>query len=595
MVLNVTPPTRSGRLAFALAAGIAALAAGAVAQEKTDKPPKRDIFTPAPKAIAVEQAPVATGELQKQLDKAKAINELLAKSWKDNNLKPSDVTSDYGFVRRVYLDILGRIAKPQEVTAYVRDNAPGTPAAKRARLVRKLLTDKDYADEYAKNWANVWTVWLLTRSGNPIYHDQMRVWLEDQFEKNVPYRSLVSQLLTAKGKTNENGAVNYVLAHLGEAVPRNKQEEEGQFEMVPITSRTTRLFLGLQTQCVQCHDHPFNPDWKQNNFWGVNVFFRQVRRDGQPNMMRANRDMTTAAVLTLRDDASRNKDGLVYYEKRNGEIRPALATFLDGRKAPLDGKYTRREQLAEFVTSHENFAKAFVNRLWGHFLGRGLNEQPTVDDFGEHNKVVHPELLELLGKAFTEEANYDVKELIGWICSSDAYALSSVANNTNAKSETDVYFSRKLLKAMSPEQLFESLMVATQADAAATKEGKKTLKEEWMQKLVTNFGDDEGNEITFNGTIVQALLMMNGKEINAAIARKDKGPVYDAMRKVLKSGGGLNMDAVDHLYLAALNRRPLARDYDAVRKVATRGGADLTFYVDLYWTLLNTNEFILNH
>src|SRR5207248_9169240 len=97
-------------------------------------------------------------------------------------------------------------------------------------------------------------------------------------------------------------------------------------------------------------------------------------------------------------------------------------------------------------------------------------------------------------------------------------------------------------------------------------------KEERMQKLVTNFGDDEGNEITFNGTIVQALLMMNGKEINAAIARKDKGPVYDAMRKVVKSGGGLNMDAVDHLYLAALNRRPLARDYDAVRKVATRGG-----------------------
>ena len=114
-------------------------------------------------------------------------------------------------------------------------------------------------------------------------------------------------------------------------MPKNKQAEEGQFEVVPVTSRTTRLFLGLQTQCVQCHDHPFNPDWKQNNFWGVNVFFRQVHREGQPNMMRANRDMSSAAVLTLRDDSNANRDGIVYYEKRNGEIRPALTVFLDGR------------------------------------------------------------------------------------------------------------------------------------------------------------------------------------------------------------------------------------------------------------------------
>src|SRR5947209_2066295 len=342
MVLSLTPLTRPGRLTLALAAGLITLAATAVAQEKGDKPPKRDIFAPAPKPLAGEPAAPAAGELQKQLDKAKAVNELLAKSWKDNNLKAPDLTSDYSFVRRVYLDILGRIAKPQEVMAYVRDNSPGTAAAKRARLVRKLLTDKEYAEEYARNWANVWTVWLLTRSGNPIYHDQMRVWLEEQFEKNVPYRALVTQLLTATGKTNQNGAVNYVLAHLGEAIPKNKQAEEGQFEVVPVTSRTTRLFLGLQTQCVQCHDHKFNPEWKQQHFWGVNVFFRQVHRDGQPNMMRANRDMTTAAVLTLRDDASRNKDSLVYYEKRNGEIRPALATFLDGRQAPLAGEDTRR-------------------------------------------------------------------------------------------------------------------------------------------------------------------------------------------------------------------------------------------------------------
>src|SRR5207244_340212 len=191
--------------------------------------------------------------------------------------------------------------------------------------IRKLLTDKEYSEEYAKNWGNVWTVWLLTRTGNPIYHEQMRVWLEEQFEKNEPYKGLVTQLLTAKGKTNENGAVNYVLAHLGEAVPRNKQAEEGQFEVVPVTSRTPRLFLGLQTQCVQCHDHPFNPDWKQSNFWGVNVFFKQI--DREPRELGRMRNMMDAPVLTLKDNPEANGDGTVSYEKRNGMVQLTRATF----------------------------------------------------------------------------------------------------------------------------------------------------------------------------------------------------------------------------------------------------------------------------
>src|SRR5262249_12737805 len=137
----------------------------------------------------------------------------------------------------------------------------------------------------------IWTTWLMTRSGNKLYHEQMQVWLEEQFAKNAPWNKFVSELLTAEGENDENGAVNFILSHLGEPTPQPKVPEEGAFNYVPITSRTTRLFLGLQTQCTQCHDHPFNPQWKQKHFWGVNAFYRQVVREGNPMMRNNQRGM----------------------------------------------------------------------------------------------------------------------------------------------------------------------------------------------------------------------------------------------------------------------------------------------------------------
>src|SRR5205814_6126218 len=124
-------------------------------------------------------------------------------------------------------------------------------------------------------------------------------------------------------------AVNYVLRHMGESNTGGKDDVDGHFDAVPITSRTTRLFLGLQTQCVQCHDHPFNPDWKQSNFWGVNVFFKQV--DREPRELGRMRNMTDAPVLTLKDDPSANEEAIMSYEKRNGMVLYTKAVFLDGR------------------------------------------------------------------------------------------------------------------------------------------------------------------------------------------------------------------------------------------------------------------------
>jgi hypothetical protein len=524
------------------------------------------------------------------------INKELAKFWGANNVKPSAKATDYEFCRRVYLDIIGRIPAAWEVKQYVNDSETKT---KRARLINKLLNDPYYKEDFENNWADIWTTFLLTRSGNPTYHEQMEDWLQEQFGKNRAWDQVVRELLTATGKTDENGAVNFILAHVGESQPAQQRAEEGQFDMVPITSRSVRLFLGVQIQCTQCHHHPFNPEWKQSHFWGVNAFFRQVERVGQPNM--ANQRNMMAAQLTLKDNPGLNNTGTVYYEDRQAVVKATGPKFLDGKT--LNGaKKSRREVVADYIIEHENFPRAIVNRMWGHFFGRGLCQNATVDDFGEHNQVVHPEILDGLAKDL-KEYKYDLKQLIAWITNSEAYALSCVANKTNAKPEHEPYFSRMLLKNMSPEQLFDSLKTALDQPLVVKKlppgakkkpgtnrvidENRVKARKAWLAKLTRNFGDDEGNEITFNGTVVQALLMMNGREMQTELTRGDNNTVLN----LLKTKGSDGM--LDELCLVALGRKANPTEHALIKKVPA--GNQVAFWEDVLWAFMNSNEFILNH
>jgi hypothetical protein len=277
--------------------------------------------------------------------------------------------------------------------------------------------------------------------------------------------------------------------------------------------------------------------------------------------------------------------------------------------------------------------------MWAHFFGRGMNELPAADDFGGHNKVVHPDLLNRLAEEFVKYG-YDSKKLIEWICTSDAYGLTYQANGLpegkggNAKDEAAPYFTRMALKSMSPEVLFDSLDVATRLDKAPDKDAKKAKKDAWMAKLTRNFGDDEGNEVTFNGTIVQALLMMNGPELNSEISRKDGTSAVDKAMSRHKTGNGYaEMAVINDLYLMALARKPSSSVTVTLAKRDPKTGKDAVdpktgktltggatseagflssqvselrkhnagpqqwkaFFEDVYWSLLNTSEFILNH
>jgi hypothetical protein len=385
----------------------------------------------------------------------------------------------------------------------------------------------------------------------------------------------VVDLVAAQGSNKEIGAVNFALAHRDD-------------DAINLTSYTTRLFLGQQIQCTQCHDHPSN-DWKQADFWGINAFFKGIRaRD----VMRT--DNTGAEVYDYTELADEPTDAYSTFETRSAMVGIAFPTFLDGRKISQGTDVDRRPALASFITERDNlqFSRAFVNRVWGHFLGRGF-VQP-VDDFGDHNPPSHPELLDRLAEDF-RDSGYNIKALIRWVAGSRAYHLTSIMTRSNDKDET--LFSHMMLKPMTPEQLFDSLLVATDAHKAGGDAETDQRRDEWLRQFVFAFANDEEDEgTTFQGTIPQALTMMNGDLISRATGGQ-RGSFLARLRDDAAAGarGKPDVFVINHLYLAALSRYPTQAEMARGQRYFASNPDTLAVMQDLFWSLLNANEFILNH
>jgi hypothetical protein len=405
-----------------------------------------------------------------------------------------------------------------------------------------------------------------------VNREALSAWLRQQFNGDRPWNEIVSELITAKGSNKDNGAVNFTLAHL-------------DFGAVPLTSITTRVFLGQQIQCTQCHDHPSN-DWKQADFWGINAFFKGIRQE---------RISTTNAAgamvvdhIELSDEPT---DAYSTYDRRNGLVGIAFPKFLDGRKISQGRDIERRTELGKLIADPKNMdmARAFVNRIWGHFMGRGIVH--PVDDFGPHNPPSLPELLDELAGEFVN-SGYDVKALIRWITSSEAYNVSSVTTKANEKDET--LFSHMALKPMSPEQLFDSLLTATAAHRAGTGSSDDRRRDAWLRQFIFAFANDEEEEgSSFQGTIPQALMMMNGDLMEQAVGGKPGSFLADLLNDAqAQRNPGLYM--VNNIYLAALSRMPTVRERAAVQKFVDSYPDTISVLEDVFWALLNSNEFVLN-
>ncbi len=497
-----------------------------------------------------------------------AIDKGIAEAWAAAGVKPTRPASDEEFLRRVYLDLVGRIPTVQEARAFL-----GTKDHdRRGKLVEYLLNHPDFA----KNFATQWSVLLIGRGnqGRMVDRPALNSWLRKQFGSDRPWNEIVHELVGATGSNKENGAVNFVLAHL-------------EFGAVPLTSKTTRLFLGQQIQCTQCHDHPSN-DWKQADFWGINAFFKGVRPEAvtKPND-------TGGEVYDHTELRDNPTDAYVSFDKRNGMVGIAFPRFLDGRKISQGTDVIRRAELARLIADPKNEAlsKAFVNRMWAHFLGRGFVN--PVDDFGPHNQPSHPEVLDRLARDF-RESGYDVKQLCRWITATQAYHLSSIRTKGSEKDEG--LFTSMPLRPMSPEQLFDSLLTATSAHKAGAGEGSERRRDNWLRQFIFAFANDEAEEgSSFQGTIPQALMMMNGELMQEALSGKPGSFLAEVCEHASHVGRSPEAYMVDSIYLAALSRHPTARELNQAREYLQNFPDSLQVLQDLFWALLNSNEFVLIH
>lgn len=513
------------------------------------------------------------------------INALFEEQWKAWGLRPSPVEDDGKWCRRVYLDLVGRIPTLAEHNAFVDSREPN----KRETLVEKLLESPEHQAEYASHWATIWSNLLIGRSGGNdrrslISREGMQKYLRDSFASNKRYDAFVYELISATGTTEPgtegfNGATNFLIDKVN--------EEDGTLA----TSSTSRIFLGLQVQCTQCHNHPFN-QWKQQKFWEFNAFFRQAR--GLRRFVPGTRDIAYAELVDqdFPGESGRPEEAEIYYEERNGLTRVAYPVFVDGTDIARSGYVedtNRRTELARLVVESEYLAKMMVNRTWAHFLGHAFTK--PMDDLGPHTMVSHPAVLDYLAEEF-RKSSYDQKQLMRWIVLSKPYQLSSKITPQNesddpAMGETP-QFSHFYMRQMSAEQLYQSLVVLG-GEAKGSLSEQQTQRDRWLSQFVVAFGTDEGDEATtFNGSIPQALMLFNGDLVKKAISSKPGTKLGGLVR-----AGGKYNDKVHTLFEAGLGRRASSTELRlASQLLRASGNKPEQALSDLWWAILNTNEFI---
>ncbi len=525
------------------------------------------------------------------------INEAIRLGWSDHRLVPSKAASEGTWCRRVYLDLIGRVPTVEELEAFLG----GRKRGKRARLVDRLLGE-EYKDEYTRNWTTLWTNVLIGRTGGTedrslIHRSGMEAYLRASFAENKPYDRLVHELVTASGSCRPgdddfNGAANFLA---------DKLKEQG----IQATSKTAQIFLGMAVGCTQCHNHPFN-EQKQNQFWELNAFFRQTRVERLEDY--EEEDRYTGRVVDW-DFAGEGRDPSkadLYFEQRNGKLKVAYPVFIDGTSlAELyaeqgedfgDSGYLedihRRQELSKMLLASRDLDRAIVNRMWAHFFGYGFTK--PIDDIGPHNRPTHPELLDKLGQA-TRDADFDLQQLMRWIVLSEPYSLSSRTTRRNASDDPALgvrpMFSHFYLRSMQAEQLYESLLVVTDAAGTLEKEWRASTKQQWLKQFNTAFGTDENDEsTTFNGSIPQVLMMMNGP-----LTKKATGNQPGSMLAQIATDSSLsNGNKIRYLYQAALSRWPSRKELMISNQLlAARKGNVGAALQDIWWALLNSNEFIL--
>jgi hypothetical protein len=503
---------------------------------------------------------------------AAKIDERTAAHWAAAKVSPAPPADDAEFLRRVSLDLTGRIPSVAETRAFLKDPAPD----KRQRLVERLLA----GPRYVTHFTNVWRALLLPEA-NASFQTRFIVpgfeaWLRKHLAKNTGYDQMVRELLTTPvGPQAMQGLYGYQVqgepTPLGYYVAKDAKPEN-------LAAGTARMFLGIRLECAQCHNHPF-ATWKREQFWSYAAFFAGIEGQKQGEISIPSREVADRRSLAI-----------------PGTKRTVAAGFLDGG-VPQWKKEGTRATLADWMTSRDNpyFARAAVNRLWGYFFGTGLVD--PVDDMAGDHAASHPELLDELARDLAAH-QFDLKYLIRAITASRAYQLTS--RGTQPGQADPRLFARMAVKGLSAEQLFDSLAQATgYQDGAPTNPyaafqfGGNSPRTEFLTKFA-QAGDKAQEAQT---SILQSLALMNGKFVaDATSVERSETFAAVADAPFLDTRG-----RIEALYLATLSRFPTPKETSRLVLYVEGGGPEgetksqEKALADVFWALLNSGEFILNH
>ena len=472
-------------------------------------------------------------------------------------MNPSEVCTDAEFLRRVFVDVTGTLPSSEEYEKFLADDDP----QKREKVIDQLLNRKEFVDMWVMKWAELLQV--RTINNRVAKKPMLRYfnWLKEKIASNTPSDVMVRELLASKGGTFSNPATNYY---------------QTETQTLKVAENVAQVFMGMRIQCAQCHNHPFDR-WTMDDYYGFAAFFSQIGRK--------------------RAEDPREQ---IIYNSRRGDVRHIVGNrvmqpkFLGGEVPDLQGR-DRREVLAEWLASPDNpyFAKNLANIVWAHFFGKGIIDE--VDDVRVSNPAVNAELLDELGKRFTEY-NYDFRRLVRDICMSRTYQLSTATNPSNESDHSN--FAHAELRRMRAEVLLDCISQVTSttnkfpglpvgARAVQIADGNTSTY------FLTTFGRAKREsvcscEVQMEPNLSQALHLINGDTSNTKI--RQGGLIPQMLRD-----GSTPAEIITELYVRCFSRKPTEEELNKLVAVTKEEENPQQALEDIFWSLLNSREFLFNH
>lgn len=497
---------------------------------------------------------------------AKQVDQAIAEELFNHSTDLAPPCNDATFLRRVHLDLVGDIPAPEEVIAFALDRSPN----KRRQRVQQLLD----SSEYGQNWARYWRDVIFYRAQDErsnIAKNSLESELTRRLNANDRWNDIAGDFVTATGDVRREGTTAIIMA-------QDARTEE-------TTAEISRVFLGIQIQCAQCHDHPYDR-WKREQFHELAAFFPRVG-------VRNTRTLTKRSFEVFGNDRYRNRPPRKDNNNRpeaehrmpdledpsqfGTEMQPKF--FLTGSTIPKGTPdHERREQLADWLTENEWFAIAFVNRMWSEFVGEGFYE--PVDDIGPDREASAQKALDILTEDFRNHG-YDVKRLMEIICLTETYQRESRPR----RGTSGIPFAANAPQPLRSDQLFNALLSALEVQENRDK-GREQFRERERFDEIFGFDPSQSRE-SVSSSIPQVLAMMNSYQVNRYL---NPGRKENLLNRMLQDVPG-DEDLVVDLYLRCLSREPTESELEMMSEHVTNTSKRKTAFEDILWALLNSAEF----